>query len=62
MKTRLLIITGISITVFLMGVIAYPTINEVTFDDDFSHDIPTALDDTPPLETEPVRTISDTPE
>ena len=62
MKTRLLIITVISITVFLMGVIAYSTINEVTFDDDFSHDIPTALDNTPPLDTEPVRTLFHTPE
>ncbi len=46
MKSRLLIITGISVTVFLIGVIVYPTINEVTFDDDFPHDLPTALTNT----------------
>ena len=45
MKTRLLLITGISVTVFLLGVIIYPYINETQFEDYASHDIKTALDD-----------------
>jgi hypothetical protein len=52
MKTRLLIILGISATAFLMGVIVYPFINETTFDDDYSHDIQTALDNVPPIHPE----------
>lgn len=62
MKTRFLIIIGISITLFLMGVIAYPIINEVTFDNNFSNDIPTVLDNTQPSEPESEYTHSDTPE
>jgi hypothetical protein len=49
MKTRLLIIIGISVTVFLMGAIAYPIINETTFDDDNPHDIPTTLSNVPQI-------------
>jgi len=44
MKTRLLIIIGISVTVFLMGTVFYPFINETTFDDDYTHNVKTALD------------------
>ena len=44
---------GISITVFLMGVIVYPTINTVSFDDYFSsHDIPTVLANMPQIVSE----------
>lgn len=46
MKTRFLLITGISVAVFLIGVIVYPYINETSFDDDYPHDIKTALDST----------------
>ena len=49
MKTRLLIIFGLSVTVFLIGTIVYPTINKVTFDDDNPHDIPTALSNIPQI-------------
>ena len=45
MKTRLLIAIGISVTIFLMGTVVYLYINETTFDDDYPHDIKTALDD-----------------
>jgi len=43
------ILVGVSVMAFLMGTIVYPTVNEVTFDDDFSHSIPFALADTPPI-------------
>jgi hypothetical protein len=46
MKAMLVIIAGISVIVFLIGTIVYPYINETTFDDDYPHDIKTALDDT----------------
>ena len=35
---------GISVTVFIIGTAVYPYINKTTFDDDYSHDIKTALD------------------
>lgn len=44
MKTRLLMIISISVTVFLMGTVVYPYINQTTFDDDYPHDIKTTLD------------------
>ena len=44
MKTRFFIIAGISVAVFLIGVIVYPYINETTFEDYSSHDIKSALD------------------
>lgn len=44
MKTRFLIIIGISVTVFLIGTIVYPIIYETTFDDNYPHDVKTALD------------------
>lgn len=44
MKTRLLIITGVSVAVFLIGTIVYPYINEITFGDYSSHDIKSSLD------------------
>ena len=50
MKTRLYLITGISVTVFLLGLIVYLYINETQFEDYASHDIKSALD---------VSTISD---
>ena len=44
MKTRFFtIIVGVSVAVFLIGVIGYPYINETTFDDYSSHDIKSAL-------------------
>ena len=46
MKTRLYLIAGISVTVFLLGVIIYPYINETQFEDYASHDIKTELDNT----------------
>ncbi|MEX0862293.1 hypothetical protein [Nitrosopumilus sp.] len=49
MKTKLLIIIGISVTVFLIGTIIYPYINETSFDDDNPHDIPTALSNIPQI-------------
>jgi hypothetical protein len=49
MKTRFFTIIGISVTVFLMGTIVYPTINEASFDDENSHSIPNALADLPPI-------------
>lgn len=44
MKIRLYLIAGISVTVFLLGVVIYPYINETQFEDYTSHDIKTALD------------------
>lgn len=53
MKLKYFIFMGISITVFLMGVIVYPAINTVSFDDYFSsHDVPTALADMPQIVSE----------
>ncbi len=53
MKTRFLIIIGISVTVFLMGTIVYPFINQTTFEDYSPHDIQTALDNIPPVHPKP---------
>lgn len=46
------IFIGISITVFMMGVIVYPTIHTVNFDDYSSHNIPTALANIPQISSE----------
>lgn len=43
MKTRFLIITGVSVAVFLIGTIIYPYINEIQFEDYSSHDIKSSL-------------------
>ena len=46
------IFLGISITIFVMGVITYPTINTVNFEDYSSHNIPTALANIPQIVSE----------